>query len=177
MMYKLLNPMLRKAARLCNMALLTVFAATTTNQPSYANNMKFFCEESKGIPTTFARREDGRKMPIIRWVSSYSFLTPLQRCQEVSRRFQKSYDNGTLKTIITGTINEQSVICAVVSTNDACTNATVLFTLKRGDNGKTVLERLLDRRGLAGSVIQNQSSDNSQVYIDFETYLSNLKPE
>ena len=177
MVYKLLNPALRKVARVYKIVLLTVFTATTINQPSYANNIKFFCEQSKGIPTTFARREDGRKIPIIRWVSSYSFLTPLQRCQEVSRRFQRSYDNGTLKTITTGMINEHSVICAVVSTNDACTNPNVLFTLKPGDNGKVVLERLLDRRSLAGSMIQNQSSDDSQIYIDFETYLNYLQPE
>ena len=116
-------------------------------------------------------------MAIIRWVSSKYFsskLTPLQRCQEVSYRFQRSSDNGTLKTLITGTLNGQPVVCAGASTNDTCTEKTLLFTLKRGSNAKQAVERLLDRRALAAGQIQNQSSDNTQIYIDFDTYLNSV---
>ncbi|MFH7028731.1 MAG: COP23 domain-containing protein [Heteroscytonema crispum UTEX LB 1556] len=78
-------------------------------------------------------------MAMIRWVSEDYFskgLSPLRRCQDVSRRFQKNLDNGTLKTIVTGTINGLPVVCAAISTNDACTSSTMLFTLKGGANAR-----------------------------------------
>lgn len=176
MTFRLLSQTLTHVA-ICGITLLTTFTTTAQPQPSYASNPKFFCAQSKGVPVTFVRREDGRNVPMIRWVSSFSSLTPLQRCREVSRRFQRSYDNGTLKTIITGTLNKQSVVCAVVSTNDACSDRTVLFTLKPGANAKLVVQSLFDRRALASGQIQNQSNDDTQIYIDFDTYLNNLQPE
>lgn len=176
MMYGLLNRMLTTVA-ISSIALLTALTTTAiNNQSSYAAERKFFCDQTKGVPITFARREDGAKIPMIRWVTSYSSLTPLQRCQEVSRRFQKNYDNDTLKTMITGTLNKQPVVCAAVSTNDVCTNRTVLFTLKPGSDPKLAVQRLFDRRGLASGEIQNQSK-NGQVYIDFNMYLNNVQPE
>ncbi|NEU77160.1 hypothetical protein PI95_032850 [Hassallia byssoidea VB512170] len=175
MTLRLLSPTLTKVA-ICAVAMLLTIT-TAPPQPSYASNRKFFCAQSKGVPVTFARREDTRKIPIIRWVYSYSSLTPLQRCREVSRRFQRSYDNGTLKTIITGRLNKQSVVCAVVSTNDVCSDRTVLFTLKPGSNAKLAVQSLFDRRALASGQIQNQSNDDTQIYIDFDTYLNNLQPE
>src|SRR5690348_15669534 len=89
-------------------ASLTVSTITTIiSQPSYARGTTFFCAKSKGIPITFARTQDGRKVPMIRWISQdyFSQQWPVERrCQEVSRRFQRSYDNGTLKYIKTGTL-------------------------------------------------------------------------
>ncbi len=174
MAFKLLSLTLTYVA-VCSLAMLVT--TTTAPQPSYASKPKFSCAKSKDVPVTFASREDGRNVPMIRWVSSFSSLTPLQRCQQVSERFQKNFDNGTLKTIITGTVNKQSVVCAVVSTNDACTMSNVLFTLKPGANAKDVVKRLFDRRALASGEIQNQSKDDTQIYIDFDAYLNNLQPE
>lgn len=54
---------------------------------------------------------------------------------------------------------------------------TVLFTLKPGSNAKVVVQSLFDRRALASGQIQNQSNDDTQIYIDFDTYLNNLQPE
>ena len=175
MALKLLSLTLTHVA-ICGLAML-VTTTTAQPQPSYASKPKFSCAKSKDVPVTFASREDGRKVPMIRWVSSFSSLTPLERCQQVSKRFQRSFENGTLKTIITGTLNKQSVVCAVVSTNDACSSNTVLFTLKPGANAKDVVKRLFDRRALASGEIQNQSKDDTQIYIDFDTYLNNLQPE
>ncbi|MBD2607012.1 hypothetical protein H6G81_21400 [Scytonema hofmannii FACHB-248] len=174
MAFKLLSLTLTHVA-ICGLAMLVT--TTIAPQPTYAIKPKFSCAQSKGAPVTFARREDGSNVSIIRWVSSFSSLTPLQRCQQVSKRFQRSYENGTLKTIITGKLNKQSVVCAVVSTNDACSSNTVLFTLKPGSNPRDVVKRLFDRRALASGEIQNQSRDDTQIYIDFDTYLNNLQPE
>ncbi|WP_375513420.1 COP23 domain-containing protein [uncultured Nostoc sp.] len=83
------------------------------------------------------RRGDGKQIPIIHWGEEKFFsskLTPLERCKQVSYRFQQNYDSGNLKTIISGKVNGYPVVCAAVSTNDVCTSKTILFTLKRGSN-------------------------------------------
>ncbi|GAX41802.1 hypothetical protein NIES4075_27990 [Tolypothrix sp. NIES-4075] len=89
MAFKLLSQTLTHVG-ICGIAML-VTTTTAPPQPTYASNRKFFCAQTKGVPVTFALREDGRNVPIIRWVYSFSSLTPLQRCQQVSWRFQRSY--------------------------------------------------------------------------------------
>jgi len=84
-------------------ACLTALGTTATiNQPTYAEGATFYCGNSKGLPVTFARTQDGRKIPVIRWAANNYFPPPWtaqRRCVEVSRRFQRSHDNGTLKNI------------------------------------------------------------------------------
>jgi hypothetical protein len=145
------------------------------NQPSQARSSDFFCAVQQGIPTTFTRTSDGNKLPVVRWTSGLGGLTASERCSVVSRRFQKNYDNGTLRTIISGKINKQPVICGAVSTNDGCNSRTVLFTLEPGSNPRRVVEDLFNPPALLAGEIQNQSGDNSQIAIDFETYLGALK--
>lgn len=181
MVGRLVSSPLTKVARFSGLALLmTLTTSVIIHQPSYAGRQTFNCAVSKGKPTTFVRTEDGRKIPIIRWGTDKIFpskLTPLERCQQVSYRFQQNYDSGNLRTLISGNVNGYPVVCAAVSTNDTCTRTTVLFTLKRGANARLAAERLLDQRGLASGRIINQSSDDTQIYVDFETFLHNIPPE
>ncbi|WP_235147938.1 MULTISPECIES: COP23 domain-containing protein [Fischerella] len=124
--------------------------------------------------------QNGRRIPMIRWVSSNYFscdLTPFVRCQHVAYRFQKNYDNGSLKNIISGTLQNYPVVCAAVSRNDDCTSDTLLFTLKRGTNARQAVESLLDRRALAAGKIQQQSGDDTQILVDFNIYLNSLPEE
>jgi hypothetical protein len=104
-------------------------------------------------------------------------MTAFERCKQVSQRFQRSSDNGTLKTITNGTVNGYPVVCAVANTFDTCTTDNVLFTLPRGSNSRIVVERLLDPSGLAAGRIVNQGLDKSQVYVDFAAYLNKVQPE
>ncbi len=161
-------------------ASLTVLTTTTTiGQPSYAGGTTFYCEKSKGIPITFARTQDGRNVPMIRWVSQEYFSkewTGERRCQEVSRRFQRSYDNGTLKYIRTGILRGESVVCAAINQNAACTDSTLLFTLRRGSNARDTVRRLLNRRGLVAGNVLNESSEEA-LNIEFDAYLNNATVE
>jgi hypothetical protein len=173
--------MLTKVARVSGVALLTIFTTTAIiHQPSYADGTTFFCAKSKGVPVTYAKTQNGRRIPMIRWVSSNYFssdLTPLVRCKQVAQRFQKNYDNGSLKNIITGTLKDYPVVCAAVSRNDDCTSDTLLFTLKRGANATHAVESLLDRRALGAGKVQQQSGDNTQILIDFNIYLNSVPEE
>jgi hypothetical protein len=164
--------------RVFSIATLTTFATTVTlNQPSYAESPTFYCGKSNGVPTTFARTQDGKNLPVIRWFSKYfsgKGLTPEQRCLEVSRRFQRSYDNGTLRHIKADTYKGQPVMCAVAEKNAACTDTTLLFTLKPGSDPDATARQLFDRRALAAGNTVNQTGGdkrNTRVNIDVEAYL------
>jgi hypothetical protein len=165
-----------RIAKALTIASLTILSTTVTfNQPSYAQATTFFCGQNKGVPATMARTQRG-DVVMVRWVSKYfsSNWSPQRRCVEVARRFQRSYDNGTLKTIISGTINGLPTICAAANSNDPCTNKTLLFTLKRGTNPSDAARRLMDIRGLASGNILNESSSDT-LNLDFETYLNNAE--
>lgn len=153
------------------------------NQPSYAASVDFFCGKSnyqgKSVPATYARTHSGKEVLILRWISDDSFPPPWtaqRRCDEVSRRFQRSYDNGTLRYITTSHINKQSVVCAIANQSDACTDSNVLFTLKPGTKPSAVLARLLDRRGLAAGRVLNESGGD-ELTIDIDAYLQRVASE
>ncbi|MBD1829977.1 COP23 domain-containing protein [Microcoleus vaginatus GB1-A2] len=145
-------------------------------QPSQARNNSFFCATLNRLPVTFARNSRGN-VPLVRWTSNNYFPPPWtaqRRCQEVGIRFQRNYDNGTLKYINTGTLNGEPVVCAAVNKDDACTNRTLLFTLKRGSDADATLQRLMDRRGLGAGYILSETGPGS---VDVERYLEETPVE
>jgi Circadian oscillating protein COP23 len=176
---ELFNVMLTKIVKVSTIVLLGISTVcVAVNKPSYASGPTFFCAINKGLPKTYVRGQDGARKPIISWAKSLSpKLTAFDRCKQVSQRFQRSYDNGTLNTITNGVVNGYPVVCAVANTYDTCTDINVLFTLPRGSNSRLVVERLLDPSGLAAGRIIDQGVDKSQIYVDFATYINKVKPE
>ncbi len=161
--------------------LIIGFAVTSSvialsQQASRAGNATFYCDNSSGTPTTFVSTEDGKRLPIIRWVSSYG-LSPDRRCAEVSQRFQTSYNNGNLRYIQAGSIRGIPVICAPMQKYAPCTDATLLITLKPNTNANAVLRRLVDRRALASGNALEESGGKKPIYIDLVKYFNSTKPE
>ena len=150
-------------------------------QPSYAENNQFFCGVLNKQPVTLMRTVRGN-VAMIRWVSNNYFPPPWtaqRRCQEVARRFQRNYDDGSLKYINTGRLNGEPVVCAALKKSDRCTNQTLLFTLKRGANPDQTLQRLMDRGGLvAGYVLSEDGSAavDVEIYLDEATVEQNVSP-
>ena len=162
-------------------SLSLISAVVIGHQPSYAGGATFYCGTStyrnKSVPTTFARTQDGKKVPIVRWISNYfpPPWTPQKRCGAVSNKFQRFYDHGILRYITADTLKGQPVLCATPSPGIGCTSDTVLFTLKPGSNPQATIRRLLDRRGLAGGMVLNESANS--VDVDFEMYLQSGSDE
>ena len=177
MKIKIYSHVLTGFARVFGIAALTSLATSAMNLPSYAEGTTFYCGKSNSVPTTFVRTQDGKNLPIIRWITTSlgsKELTPVQRCQQVSRRFQKTYDNRTLRYIKAGTLNGLPVVCAAVEKNAACTDRTLLFTLKRGSDPNATARQLFDRRALAAGNTTDQlggDTSNDPVNIDVEAYL------
>lgn len=160
---------------------VTLSIITNFHLPSHAQTATFFCGSSGGVPVTYARTPRGN-IPMIRWLDNSSFggnWNRQRRCEDVSQRFQRNYDNGTMQTIATGRLNGYPVVCAASSQDEPCTENTLLFTLKSGANASRVVQRLLDKRGLAAGTLVNQSAceGDCPTYINFETYLSTATPE
>jgi len=177
MKIKIYSHVLTGFARVVGIVALTTLATSAMNLPSYAEGTTFYCGKSNSVPTTFVRTQDGKNLPIIRWITTSlgnKELTPAQRCQQVSRRFQKSYDNGNLRYIKAGTLNGLPVVCAAAQKNAACTDRTLLFTLKPGSDPNATARQLFDRRALAAGNTTNQlggDTSNDPVNIDVEAYL------
>ena len=125
-------------------------AIAALGQPSYAQEDKFFCGMSNGKPATIVRTSRGN-IPMIRWVDT-SFpapWTPENRCEEISSRLQRFYDNGTLKYLKAGWIGREPVLCVAGYRGGLCLSNGLLVTLKRGTDPNLTLQRLLNRRALA----------------------------
>ncbi|PSB02480.1 COP23 domain-containing protein [Merismopedia glauca] len=151
-------------------------SAAISPSASLAGNATFFCAVSRGTPATYARTARGN-VKIISWASNVfgSTYSPLQRCVEVSRRFQRNYDNGNLRTIKTGFIRGYPVVCAARTQDSPCSDRTLLFTLNRGSNANLVARRLLDRNGLAAGAVIYESSceEDCALSVSVDTFLEN----
>lgn len=138
---------LRLFAQVLTGMAMALDATASIAQPSYSER-KFYCDTSGDVPVTMVSTSRGNE-PMIRWVSQ-DFLpvgyTPEQRCQEVSNRFQRAYDNQTLKYIRTGTIKNHPVLCIARREGEACDKNQLIVTFRQGSNSEVILQQLRDFR-------------------------------
>ena len=88
-------------------------------------------------------------------------------CQAIANRFQRYYDNGTLKYMRTGMINGYPVICVGTSTGGSCRQRDVLVTLKWGKNPASILEQMTDLRGRArGEILELNYDEPDAVAVE-----------
>ncbi len=131
---------------------LTLSSSATMTQISYAQSNKFFCGTSDGVPATFVHTSRG-DIPMIHWVDTYfqAHLTPRQRCEQISERFQQFYNKNTLNFLKTGIYNRQNVLCVASYQDGPCLPQGILVTLKPDANPEDTLQRLLDYRSASGA--------------------------
>ncbi len=139
-------------------------SGTTTSESE--SRIKFVCnkaydgESQEYLYSTIARNPE-RKRPIINWKRedfSGNGFTPQKRCEEVSPRFQKAHDNGSLTYLTHGVMNQQPVICTATQVGGECN--TLLITLKHEDNAERTLEQLSNIfLGYASAALEQSSGD------------------
>lgn len=141
---------------------LALSVTLASNQPSQAQIPQFSCVLRGNYPVTVVRTASVGSVPIIVWTNKSHISdtwTPQARCQEVSDRFQKLHNQGQLRTLKTGKVNGQSVICGVGSNEDGCDKKNILLTMKKDRDPKQVLEQLLNTRVAAGGEAVYLSGD------------------
>ena len=180
-----INPMkLGLSARILSVIALAVASNATFTQLSNAQsnqNSKFVCGMSRGVPATLVRTSRGN-IPIIRWVDT-AFpqpWTPERRCEEISSRFQRFYDNGTLDYLRAGKVSNQSVLCVAGERGGSCLPGGILVTLKPGTSPQETLDRIMDYRGRSsGGIIELSgaglvSLKNDAAYLDMKKMIAQM---
>ncbi|MBV8884470.1 MAG: hypothetical protein JO235_10810 [Chroococcidiopsidaceae cyanobacterium CP_BM_RX_35] len=94
----------------------------------------FSCIPDGNDFATIARRGDRATPPIIIWKPALGYYTPKAHCYIVSQELTRivAENGGTLKSLqlITGTVNDQIVACAVKELGSFCNSSNILFTLR-----------------------------------------------
>lgn len=171
-------------------ALLPTLTATLTlaqPQPP-VETTSFFCGTVEGIPATMARTPNG-EMPMVIWDKNAikdQEINPQQQCEEVSRRFQTYYDNGTLNYITSGVMNGQLVACVAPEENAPCSG--FLFLLSGSNNPEGMLQRMFRIRvasarpipGTTGPIAETTgpiAETTDLLYISVDKYLNGEYPQ
>jgi hypothetical protein len=124
-------------------------------------------------PTTYIWTAS-KKIALIRWKKNWgNFISPQQRCEAISPRFQKAYESGTLQFITNGMMNGQPVICTTRSNGGAC--QTLLMTLRQEENSFKTLVELKELLNGTEVTPVTHSSGTPQVYywVDIDNLISN----
>ncbi|WP_196527922.1 COP23 domain-containing protein [Nostoc commune] len=155
------------------------------SQAKADDGVRFICasgydqQTDKRFPTSYAWTTRG-KIAIIRWKYPWfnsQTITPEQRCEQVTSRFQTAYNNQSLSYITNGTANGQAVICTAKQVDASCN--TVLLTLRPQDDSLQILDELKEiLRGRSTRPIEH-SSKKPQVYykIDIKKFLQTAPVE
>ena len=175
---------LQTLTKTLTIGLIGVGAALTLQAPSQAQ-ARFECllpvtGPYVGVPTTYAKIGPNEYKPVIRWVSRYfsgAGYAPMQRCQEVTGRFNTLYTRpGGIDIITTGYLNGLPVIYSPSDGRERANSSNLLFTLKRGENATQKIAQLFDiREGASSSPLFESSSDSATVH--FDKFLENAPVE
>ncbi len=174
-----------KFQRLCSVAIAATTVAIALNAtPTYSqsepNKVTFLCRNVKDsasgekIPTTVAWIPERQAyVQIVGWKSDYfkeSGWDGARRCQTVTPKFQKFYDEGNLKYLTAGDVkDEEQAICAIRNPGEQCNETNQLFTIKPHEYSDVVLERLMGvLKGKYNQPFYQSSGD--QTYVSVNDY-------
>ncbi|MEL6438596.1 MAG: COP23 domain-containing protein [Cyanobacteria bacterium J06621_8] len=152
-----------------------VLGSTLAKPASAQTNNTYYCAQLNGDWNTFVNTPRGR-VNLIKWKIEFgSEWTPQKRCVAVSQRFQKFLEQGNLKFIRTGNVNQQPVLCVANARGGSCPDENVLITLKQETDPEDILIRLVDfRRSVSGQTL-TLSADDPGFYSDGEFYVDVAK--
>jgi hypothetical protein len=152
-------------------------------------SVQFSCgtdsQEGIKIPVTIVNNSQQNKpLTAIYWNPKNNFFggkwTPQQRCEEVSKRFQKIYERDGLKFITADEAKwisdrQINVICSVKEVNARCEEDDLLLTLETKDDPNELLKKLMafreaptENNALTRGGNPPQSfAEGKRVYYDF----------
>lgn len=153
-------------------------------QTSASTTSRFFCGLYQGHPATVVRTISRGNIPLILWVDD-SFpepWNPQSRCEEISARFQRFYENGTLSYLRSAITNGQPALCVAAFQGGDCLPNGLVVTLRPYTDPSAVLERLLTKRVMVDGqpVFLSGNLDEERVRMDItpvgEAVYGDLRP-
>ncbi|MBF2056860.1 MAG: hypothetical protein IGQ45_06480 [Cyanobacterium sp. T60_A2020_053] len=160
--------------KLFALTLVSTFGISNTfNIPTVEAQTRnvYRCVMKNGSPTTVVDTKRGR-IDLIVWKSNlFSGWSPLKRCQAITSRFQEFSDQGALRYVTTGNINNQPAICVaqnIPGRGISCRRNGLLITLQPNDNPQKVMNDLFDlsARVRGGSPVTRSAEGQSILAID-----------
>lgn len=150
------------------------------------DKVTFLCKEifdkasGEKVPATIAWvPERQAHVRFIAWKSEWfgkSGWTPQKRCENVTQKFQQSYEQKRLNYFSYGMNNGYQIICALANQGETCNSTNQLFTIKSTNQPELVLQKLLDiSEGKSGEILFQSSGQ--QIYVDVRKFLSNAPVE
>jgi Circadian oscillating protein COP23 len=100
---------------------------------------RFYCDviqiNDVSYPATrleISNRTGQEPSTIVVWKSAFANMSPKQRCEMVSSRFQSAWDRGDLKRLVAGIDRKtgQGLICAVSNRDSKCDLKHTLFAVQ-----------------------------------------------
>jgi hypothetical protein len=141
-----------------------------------ASDDKYYCREVNGAYGIYARTERG-DLGLLNFERDVpETWTIAERCVEVAQRFQRFYDNGNLRFIGAGFVNDEPVLCALkdkIETDNPCNSENVLVTLPPQSDPVEVARDLMNTRDLANgrSIDVNGGTEGKlETYVNGNTY-------
>ena len=129
--------------------------STIYSQDLQTPKPRFFCGRTRdNKPVTLSNTSTGRIIPIIIWEGRYS----KDRCEFVSRRFEESYQKGTLKYLKVWHFNGYNVICSVGESDEECKDSKqILIYLAPEECPYEILRELTSGQSTAGGTLRLSS--------------------
>jgi Circadian oscillating protein COP23 len=172
-MFRIL-PLIRKFSGVFLLGSILATAPQWVPSSQAQPSRKFRCELVGKFPTTVVKTVRG-SIPMIHWVKSFTgrYNSVGQRCHEVSNRLDRFNQDGKLKFIRTGNVNNYPVLCVDVGVSgNTCPTTSVLVTLPKGTDSSLMLQQLLDLRARASGRIIQLSGEQLVRYRGGDAYVN-----
>jgi Circadian oscillating protein COP23 len=158
-----MNPKASVIATSIVLLLASLQAAPTLSQSP--KKVEFYCGRTNDIyPATMLAVRGSEARTIVVWRNKFGKMSPKQRCEITSRRFQAAFvDRTDLAFLIPG-IDRQTghgLICAVKSGENQCDAKQMLFALRNQQEAQEIVRGLYDSIRRTGNPIYQSSSSDS----------------
>ena len=158
------------------------FSQSTNSEPQ-SHQVTFYCRQildkasGEQIPATVAWVPERKgHVRFIGWKSEYfnkGGWTPQERCDQVTQKFQESYNQGRLNYLSYGKLNGYPVICGLTNQGETCNSSNQLFTIKSGSDPELVLLRLTDiAEGKSAEPLLQSSGE--QMYLAVQEFFKKI---
>ena len=157
---------------------IVLLLASLPTAPSLAQapkKVEFYCGRTNDIyPATMLAVRGSEPRTIVVWRHKFGKMSPQQRCEIASHRFQAAFvERNDLAFIIPG-IDRQTgygLICAVKSSSNQCDPQQMLFPLRNQQDAQEIVRGLYDSIRRTGNPIYQSSSSES---IDIKELIDSL---
>jgi Circadian oscillating protein COP23 len=157
-----------------SIALLLASFQTLPTLAQPVKTVEFYCGRTNDIyPATMLAVKGSEPRTIVVWRKKYGKMSPLQRCQAISPRFQAALERDEFDLLGYG-INPQTgqgLICATKYGKNQCDVKHMLFAVNNQQAAEEIVRGLYDSIRRTGNPIYQSSSNES---IDMKELIDSL---